>query len=330
MDCESYKVITTTRGMKYSYYFSPGDASKPTLLLVHGFPSTSYDWRNQVAFFQAEGYSIIAPDMLGYGGTDKPTDTALYKHSAICADVIDILDAEHVGKAIAIGHDWGAILVSHLAVYCRERLLAFAFLAVGYTPSFANFNYETAMTTFKQILGYEPYGYWRFFAEDGADQIMKDHLESTLGLIHPASPLIWKDSLCTPGAAKATLLADKKIPVALYITPEARHCVTNTFVQYGVGGALNWYKVILSGLAAEDDRGIPRERLPLPVPVFYAGGKNDCVSPPALALRHLTQLCPDLTVREVDAGHWLHLEAPDVVNEALKSWIETVEKKAKL
>lgn len=106
MDASSYKEVTTKRGIKYSYYFSSGDASKSTLLFIHGFPSTSYDWRNQVAFFKSEGYSIVAPDMLGYGGTDKPTDTALYKHRAMCADVIDILDAENVERVIAIGHDW--------------------------------------------------------------------------------------------------------------------------------------------------------------------------------------------------------------------------------
>ena len=106
MQASSYKEVITKRGIKYSYYFSAGDPSKPTLLFVHGFPSTSYDWRNQVAFFKSEGYSIIAPDMLGYGGTDKPLETALYKHSAMCTDVIDILDAENVGQAIAIGHDW--------------------------------------------------------------------------------------------------------------------------------------------------------------------------------------------------------------------------------
>lgn len=76
--------------------------------------------------------------------------------------------------------------------------------------------------------------------------------------------------------------------------------------------------------------GIPNERIPLPLPVFYAGGKKDCVNPPVLALRTLMQLCPDLTVKEVDAGHWLQLEAPDVVNEALKEWIEKAGKKARL
>ncbi|TFY55549.1 hypothetical protein EVJ58_g8179 [Rhodofomes roseus] len=329
MDRASYKEIVTKRGIKYSYYSSSGDASKPTLLFVHGFPSTSYDWRNQVAFFNQEGYSIIAPDMLGYGGTDKPTQTALYKHSAMCADVIDILDAETVGNVIAIGHDWGAPLVSHLAVLYRERFLAFAFLAVAYSPSFVGFNYENVVAAVKQAIGYEVV-YWRFFVEEGTDQIMKDHFESTLGLIHPADPSSWKEDLCAPGAPKAALLANKRMPVASYITPEARLNLTDMIAKQGLGGALNWYKVVFSGLAAEDDQAIPPERLPLPLPVFFASGKQDCINPPALALGRWTQLCPDLTVKEVDAGHWLQLEAPDVVNTALKQWIETVENKAKL
>ena len=76
--------------------------------------------------------------------------------------------------------------------------------------------------------------------------------------------------------------------------------------------------------------GIPIDRIPLPLPVFYAGGQRDCVNPPALALKTLKQLCTDLTVKEVDAGHWLQLEAPDAVNEALTEWLQKVEKKAKL
>jgi len=106
MDPSLYKSVTTRRNLKYSYYFSPSTSGKPVLLFVHGFPNTSYGWRYQVNFFKAQGYGLIVPDMLGYGGTDKPTDPAQYKSSLMSQDVIDILDAENVEKAIAIGHDW--------------------------------------------------------------------------------------------------------------------------------------------------------------------------------------------------------------------------------
>ena len=106
MDPSSYKDLTTSRGLNYHYYCSPPQLSKPILLFLHGFPSTSYDWRHQVSFFRKEGYGLIVPDMLGYGGSAKPTDPMHYKASLLCADLIDILDAEHVDQAIVIGHDW--------------------------------------------------------------------------------------------------------------------------------------------------------------------------------------------------------------------------------
>ena len=107
MDRTSYKTVTTKRGFTYSYYASvPEGSTKPTLLFLHGFPSTSYDWRRQVEFFESKGFPVIVPDLLGYGGTDKPADAQFYKWGDMAGDVIDILDAEKVEKVIAIGHDW--------------------------------------------------------------------------------------------------------------------------------------------------------------------------------------------------------------------------------
>ncbi|KAG6876314.1 hypothetical protein C0992_000105 [Termitomyces sp. T32_za158] len=106
MDTTLYKSVLTRRSLKYNYYFSAPTAGKPVLLFVHGFPSTSYDWRYQVNFFKDKGYGLIVPDMLGYGGTDKPVDAADYRLSLIAQDLLDILDAEKVDKPIAVGHDW--------------------------------------------------------------------------------------------------------------------------------------------------------------------------------------------------------------------------------
>lgn len=107
MDPALYKDVITSRGLKYHYYFSPASPpTNPTILFVHGFPSTANDWRYQVAYFKALGYGLVVPDMLGYAGTDKPVDTAAYQASLICKDLVDILDAEEIRQPIAIGHDW--------------------------------------------------------------------------------------------------------------------------------------------------------------------------------------------------------------------------------
>ena len=102
----AYKDVTTRRGYRYHYYYAPSQGSKPTLLFVHGFPSTSQDWHRLIPHLERDGYGIIAPDVLGYGGTDKPIDPVTYKGTAIARDLIDIVDAEGVEKVVAVGHDW--------------------------------------------------------------------------------------------------------------------------------------------------------------------------------------------------------------------------------
>ena len=106
LSLDNYKDVTTTRGLKYHYYYVPAQGSKQTLLFVHGFPSTSQDWHRIVPHFEQQGYGVIVPDGLGFGGTDKPTDPAMYKGTLLAKDLIDIVDAEKIDKFISIAYDW--------------------------------------------------------------------------------------------------------------------------------------------------------------------------------------------------------------------------------
>lgn len=107
MDPALYKDIQVKRGYTYHYYHTlPTDADKPTLLFIHGFPSTSYDWRRQAAHFANAGYGVLVPDMLGYGGSSKPTHPADYRNALVAKDVVEIVDAERLTNVVAVGHDW--------------------------------------------------------------------------------------------------------------------------------------------------------------------------------------------------------------------------------
>ena len=106
LSLDKYKDVTTTRGYKYHYYYALAQGTKPTLLFTHGFPSSSQDWHRVVPHFEQQGYGIIVPDTLGYGGTDKPTDPIAYKATSLAKDIVEIIDAEKLGKVIAVGHDW--------------------------------------------------------------------------------------------------------------------------------------------------------------------------------------------------------------------------------
>lgn len=102
------KKATLTDGTTYGWVSVAPQSSKPTFLLLHGYPSSCYDWRHQITALKEAGYGIIAPDLLGYGDTDKPTDPAAYNTKRMCGHMAEILDLEGVSKAIAVGHDWCA------------------------------------------------------------------------------------------------------------------------------------------------------------------------------------------------------------------------------
>jgi len=66
------------RGFVYSYHYTVPKDSKPTILFLHGFPSTHQDWAAQINHFSDKGYGVIASDLLGYGDTDAPEDATKY------------------------------------------------------------------------------------------------------------------------------------------------------------------------------------------------------------------------------------------------------------
>ena len=66
-------------GTKYRYvHYSPRCHDKPYILFLHGWPDSSYLWRNQFEYFHRLGYGIVAPDLLGFGGSDKPANLSAY------------------------------------------------------------------------------------------------------------------------------------------------------------------------------------------------------------------------------------------------------------
>jgi soluble epoxide hydrolase/lipid-phosphate phosphatase len=100
------KSYTIPGGPKYAYVYSPAKPTKPTFLLLHGFPSTSADWSNQIKDLTAAGYGVLAPDQLGYGETDKPVELDKYAHSKTSGHIAKILDHEGLKQVIGVGHDW--------------------------------------------------------------------------------------------------------------------------------------------------------------------------------------------------------------------------------
>jgi soluble epoxide hydrolase/lipid-phosphate phosphatase len=172
----SHKVPSS--GHTYHYiYHSASSPQKPTLLFIHGFPSTSDQWRHQIAHFRPQGYGILVPDLLGYGNTSKPTSPSSYKGSIMSADIISIMDHENIsGKVIGISHDWGTYLMSQLAIYYPERFDKYVFMSAPHSPPGRAMDVHTLNRVTKKKNGYEQFGYWLFFTADRAGKTIGKHV----------------------------------------------------------------------------------------------------------------------------------------------------------
>ncbi|KAF5367927.1 hypothetical protein D9758_004349 [Tetrapyrgos nigripes] len=320
-----FKDLNVTRGLTYHYYAAPATvgSGKPTLVFLHGFPSSSYDWRHQVSFFQDQGYGLVVPDMLGYGGTAKPLDPQLYASSLICKDIVDIMDAEGIEQAILIGHDWGSKITTRLANYFPERFHAFAFLAVGeISPGFST-DFNESFSVAKAFLGYENFGYFDFLVSEGADQVIQEHLDSFFDAWFPRDTVQAIDSLCPIGALEAFLKNDTRIIPGEYVTSEERMIQKDLFYKDGYSAPLNWYKIVMSSVESDDDEGIPKENTSTQKPVFYGAALRDYCSIPHSTLRNLPRFAKgELIIHEYNTGHWIMLEARDQVSNDLLQWIE--------
>jgi pimeloyl-ACP methyl ester carboxylesterase len=98
--------------------------SGPTVLLCHGFPECWYSWRHQLEALAAAGYRAIAPDMRGYGQTDKPDAIDQYTLLHLTGDMVGLLDAIGTDQAVVVGHDWGAPVAWRCALFRPDRFRA--------------------------------------------------------------------------------------------------------------------------------------------------------------------------------------------------------------
>lgn len=110
MDQLKKKEHDVSRGLHYRYYVSPAskaDTSKPTLVLLHGWPDSADLWQFVVPHLLKTKCRLVIPDLLGAGGTSKPTDPAQFQVKKMSNDIIEILKTEGISQnIIPMGHDW--------------------------------------------------------------------------------------------------------------------------------------------------------------------------------------------------------------------------------
>ncbi|KZV83189.1 alpha/beta-hydrolase [Exidia glandulosa HHB12029] len=333
---ESYfKTTRTSRGITYRYLSVPGtNANLPPLLWLHGFPSSLYDWHYQLDFFHAKGYPLIALDMLGYGGTDKPTDPALYKRSLMARDVLDILDVEGATRVVGIAHDWGSSLLSRIADLYADRFLGFAFLSVGYigpNPQ-APYDLDILLPFLKKLTGKEIFAYWEFFSKPYADKTIADNIESFFDFLYSEDGYsLGNEYWMERGKAEEFVSSGQRTPRAKFLTEEDFAVMREHLIGPGRGltGPLNWYKSATTGVNSADDKEVVAKlgdkfpvKLSVAQPVLFLGSGKDPIAAPSRMLPPTEQVASDFTGVTLDTSHWILLEEPEKVNAEIEKWLE--------
>ena len=263
------------------HYVSVGRG--PLVVLLHGFPEYWGGWHAQIARLVEAGFRVVAPDLRGYGQSDKPEPVEAYFLERLAGDVAHLLRHLDAGPAVVVGHDWGGAVAWLHAMLHPEQVKRLAVLNMPHPAIFA-----AAWKTWRQKLksfyfyffrlrGFAAFVYRRFraFGQRFMLYFFSRRTRPWRAFDHYAAEGL------RPGAMKAMM---------------------------------SWYAALL----AREPEALMHQVRPLRLPVLVLWGDED----PAFGERladpgdHVER--DGLQVRYLrGAGHFIHLERVDEVSEAL-------------
>lgn len=334
MDGFTLKSFTTSqpRSYTYSYYvYNPAAASgtpatKPALLLCHGYPDEALLWANIVPALKSLGHPIVVPDMLGYGGTSKPTDPNEYNSKLITQDLYELADAENFDKIIPVGHDWGAYVASRLYIWRPDRCAGLILLSVAYQPPAGTpFNLAATLDFTEKIFGYPNLAYWELFAADDGPAVIRQNMETYFHLLHWDDPDAMLKVFCTRGATRkmVTEMKAEDIPLKPYAQqPGFKDAFIKRMTRDGFEGPQCYYQVVTKNFQHEAEKEIPKENFLVKVPCLYIGSTGDKVCRTD-GMERVKDLVPDVEIHVVEANHWCSYEKPEEVRGYMAEWLKT-------
>ncbi|MGH9837734.1 MAG: alpha/beta fold hydrolase [Blastocatellia bacterium] len=300
------------------------EGSGPLVILLHGWPQCWYLWRHQIAPIVEAGFQVAVPDQRGYGGSDKPAAIEAYNIVELTSDVVGIADALGHEQFIVVGHDWGAPVAWHTALLHPERVRAVAGLSVPYT------RWKARTLTQQEFYG-DNFWYMVYFQQPGvAEAELEADIRRSLRMIYYSiSGDIPAESRPGRKPATAKFLDGMTDPAQLpaWLTEEDLDYYVAQYEQSGFRGPLNWYRNIDRNVALTPHLD-SLETGRIMQPSFFIAGTKDPVLKFAggRAVEQMDKWMADLRGKVLieGAGHWVQLERPAEVTEALLGFLKSV------
>jgi pimeloyl-ACP methyl ester carboxylesterase len=259
-------------------------------LFLHGFPECWFSWRHQMPLLARLGYRAWAPDLRGYGESDRPPRMQDYAIERLCEDVAGLVDASGCTSVTLLAHDWGGVVAWFFAL---RELRPLDRLVIMNLPHPAVM--EKALRTWKQI---RKSWYVLLFQVPRLPE----------ALFRAGNYRLIGDAFRNSAVDKSRFPDD----VVQVYRDNAAHPGALTAM-------LNYYRAMVRG-----GGGRRQAALGYPVidtPTLMIWGEND------VALGKETtygteRWVPNLTLRYLpNVSHWVQQEAPEVVNAMLEAWL---------
>jgi pimeloyl-ACP methyl ester carboxylesterase len=265
-----------------------GPADGPLVLLLHGFPEFWWSWRHQLTALGDAGFRAVAPDLRGYGGSDKPPRG--YDAYTLPSDVAGMIRALGARDAHVVGHDWGGVLAWTVATLHPGIVKTLGIVDMPHPLRLR----QAMMRDPAQLRASSYIGFFQLPKLPEA-RLLKDGSAFVEELLHK-----WGG----PGFPDAETA--QRCREAMQITGVAH-------------SSMEWYRWAVRSLTRPS--GVRFQRLlagGVRAPVLQLHGALDTCLLPSTAHGSGAWAHGDYELQLLDGvGHFAHEEAPDVVNDAL-------------
>jgi pimeloyl-ACP methyl ester carboxylesterase len=292
----------------------------PLVLLCHGWPELSYSWRHQIPALAAAGFRVAAPDMRGFGRTSAPAEINAYSIFDHVGDMVALVAALGEKQAVIVGHDWGAPVAWHAAMFRPDVFTAVAGLSVP--PPLRGRGRPLESLRDVGIRNF----YWQYFQAPGvAERELERDVDLTMrtvlgrGFSDPEASLFIADGQGFLGDVSAIT------PLPDWLSETELSYFSEIYRKTGFRGGLNWYRNI--------DRNweltAPWQSALIAQPSLFIAGSNDAVVTGLMGGKRVAgmeRVLPNLRQKLIidGAGHWIQQERPAEVNAALIGFLREV------